>query len=140
MMNRVNLAKSLVAARRIEVGETLTDDDIDIKSPGRGLQPNAYDKLVGRTTTRTLDAGDFFYATDLGDAVPLVRGHPVGHDLREPLELGPAQLPQPRQDDLAVAGKLGEVGVDVGRTALHHAVSLCRAAGGDSHTITVPLP
>ncbi len=50
MMNRVNLAKSLVATRRIEVGETLTDADIDIKSPGRGLQPNAYDKLVGRTT------------------------------------------------------------------------------------------
>ena len=75
MMNRVNLAKSLVAARRIEVGETLTDDDIDIKSPGRGLQPNAYDKLLGRTTTRALDAGDFFYATDLGDAAPRGRAY-----------------------------------------------------------------
>ncbi|MCF6376273.1 N-acetylneuraminate synthase family protein [Nocardioides KLBMP 9356] len=75
MMNRVNLAKSLVAARRIEVGETLTDADIDIKSPGRGLQPNAYDKLVGRTTTRALEAGDFFYATDLGDAAPRGRAY-----------------------------------------------------------------
>jgi sialic acid synthase SpsE/sugar phosphate isomerase/epimerase len=75
MMNRVNLAKSLVAARRIEVGETLTDADIDIKSPGRGLQPNAYDRLVGRTTTRALDAGDFFYATDLGDAAPRGRAY-----------------------------------------------------------------
>jgi sialic acid synthase SpsE/sugar phosphate isomerase/epimerase len=75
MMNRVNLAKSLVAARRIEVGETLTDADIDIKSPGRGLQPNAYDKLVGRTTTRALEAGDFFYATDLGDAAPKGRAY-----------------------------------------------------------------
>ena len=78
MMNRVNLAKSLVAARRIEVGETLTDADIDIKSPGRGLQPNAYDKLVGRTTTRALDAGDFFYATDLGDAAPHGRAYDFG--------------------------------------------------------------
>jgi N-acetylneuraminate synthase len=75
MMNRVNLAKSLVAARRIEVGEVLTDADIDIKSPGRGLQPNAYDRLVGRTTTRVLDAGDFFYATDLGDAAPRGRAY-----------------------------------------------------------------
>ncbi len=75
MMNRVNLAKSLVAARRIEVGEVLTDADIDIKSPGRGLQPNAYDRLVGRTTTRALDAGDFFYATDLGDAAPRGRAY-----------------------------------------------------------------
>ncbi len=80
MMNRVNLAKSLVAARRIEAGETLTDADIDIKSPGRGLQPNAYDKLVGRTTTRALEAGDFFYATDLGDAAPRGRDY----DFRRP--------------------------------------------------------
>ena len=80
MMNRVNLAKSLVAARRIEVGETLTDADIDIKSPGRGLQPNAFDKLVGRTTSRALEAGDFFYATDLGDAAPKGRDY----DFRRP--------------------------------------------------------
>ena len=80
MMNRVNLAKSLVAARRIEAGETLTDADIDIKSPGRGLQPNAFDKLVGRTTSRALDAGDFFYATDLGDAAPKGRAY----DFRRP--------------------------------------------------------
>lgn len=75
MMNRVNLAKSLVATRRIEVGETLVPADIDIKSPGRGLQPNAYDKLVGRTTSRALDPGDFFYATDLGDAAPRGRDY-----------------------------------------------------------------
>ena len=80
MMNRVNLAKSLVAARRIEVGETLTAADLDIKSPGRGLQPNAFDKLVGRTTTRALEAGDFFYATDLGDAAPRGRDY----DFRRP--------------------------------------------------------
>ncbi|RYC05844.1 N-acetylneuraminate synthase family protein [Nocardioides zhouii] len=80
MMNRVNLAKSLVAARRIEVGETLAAADIDIKSPGRGLQPNAFDKLVGRTTSRALEAGDFFYATDLGDAAPKGRAY----DFRRP--------------------------------------------------------
>ena len=75
MMNRVNLAKSLVATRRIEVGETLTPADVDIKSPGRGLQPNAYDKLVGRTTTRAFEPGDFFYATDLGDSTPRGRAY-----------------------------------------------------------------
>ncbi|UFN46570.1 N-acetylneuraminate synthase family protein [Nocardioides okcheonensis] len=80
MMNRVNLAKSLVAARRIEVGEVLTAADVDIKSPGRGLQPNAFDKLVGRATTRVLEAGDFFYATDLGDAAPKGRAY----DFRRP--------------------------------------------------------
>lgn len=70
MMNRVNLAKSLVAARRIEIGEVISAATVDIKSPGRGLQPNAFDQLVGRTATRVLEPGDFFYATDLGAGTP----------------------------------------------------------------------
>jgi N-acetylneuraminate synthase len=70
MMNRVNLAKSLVAARRIEVGEVITADAVAIKSPGRGLQPNAHGRLLGRAAQRVLEPGDFFYATDLGDAAP----------------------------------------------------------------------
>jgi N-acetylneuraminate synthase len=75
MMNRVNLAKSLIAARRIEVGETITPDAVDIKSPGRGLQPNALERLLGRTARRALDEGDFFYATDLGEGVAHGRGY-----------------------------------------------------------------
>lgn len=70
MMNRVNLAKSLIAARDIRAGEQITSDAVDIKSPGRGLQPNAYDRLIGRAAIRDLAAGDFFYATDLGEAAP----------------------------------------------------------------------
>lgn len=69
MMNRINLAKSLVAARPIEVGEVIQADAVDIKSPGRGLQPNSLGALVGRTSRRRLEAGDFFYATDLSDEV-----------------------------------------------------------------------
>ena len=80
MMNRVNLAKSLVATRPIGAGHVLTPADVDIKSPGRGLQPNAWDKLIGRTTTRSFDPGDFFYASDLGDAA--IRGR--AYDFRRP--------------------------------------------------------
>ena len=80
MMNRVNLAKSLVAARRIEVGDFIGRDSVDIKSPGRGLQPNALDRLVGRTAMRTFDPGDFFYASDLGDAAP----HGRQYDFKRP--------------------------------------------------------
>lgn len=67
MMNRVNLAKSLVAARDIEVGEVLSESDLAIKSPGRGLQPNRLNDLVGRSTNRSLRTGDFFYDSDLRD-------------------------------------------------------------------------
>ncbi|MCA0337579.1 MAG: N-acetylneuraminate synthase family protein [Actinobacteria bacterium] len=75
MMNRVNLAKSLVAAADITEGETITADKVDIKSPGRGLQPNALTRLVGRRANRSLAAGDFFYATDLSDAVARGRNY-----------------------------------------------------------------
>lgn len=67
MMNRVNLAKSLVAARPIATGEVITADAVDIKSPGRGLQPNAFNKLVGNVARRDLAVGDFFFASDAGD-------------------------------------------------------------------------
>ncbi len=73
MMNRVNLAKSLVASRDIAAGETIVLASVDVKSPGRGLQPNALDTLVGRTAKRAMLAGDFFYASDLADAVPTGR-------------------------------------------------------------------
>lgn len=69
MMNRVNLAKSLVAATDIPEGEVITEAMVEIKSPGRGLQPNALPRLVGRRTHRRLSAGEFFYATDLSDQV-----------------------------------------------------------------------
>lgn len=74
-MNRVNLAKSLVARRRITAGERIAAEDVDVKSPGRGLQPNRLDALVGRTAQRTIEAGDFFYPGDLTDAVSKGRAY-----------------------------------------------------------------
>lgn len=70
LMNRVNLAKSLVAGRAIDQGETITVDAVEIKSPGRGLQPNSLSQLVGRVAQHAFAPGDFFYATDLGDEAP----------------------------------------------------------------------
>lgn len=69
-MNRVTLAKSLVAVRDLAAGEVVGDADVAVKSPGRGLQPNRRAELVGRTLHRPLAAGDFFYATDLVDERP----------------------------------------------------------------------
>ncbi|MCC2030732.1 N-acetylneuraminate synthase family protein [Microbacterium allomyrinae] len=72
-MNRVNLAKSLVAARPLAVGEVIHEADVAVKSPGRGLQPNALSQLLGRTLRRDLAAGDFFFAGDLTDTVSVGR-------------------------------------------------------------------
>lgn len=70
MMNRINLAKSLVAARPIEPGHTIGEQDVTVKSPGRGLQPNKLSQLLGRTAHRAMDIGDFFFEGDLSNMAP----------------------------------------------------------------------
>ncbi len=68
-LNRLSLAKSLVARCDLPAGATITDGDIEIRGPGRGLQPNRRAQLVGVTLTRSLSQGDFFYPTDLGSSL-----------------------------------------------------------------------
>lgn len=65
LMNRVNLAKSLVAARDLHTGDVVTAADVEVKSPGRGLQPHRREALLGATLHRDVPAGDFFYPGDL---------------------------------------------------------------------------
>lgn len=64
-MNRVTLAKSLVAARDLPAGDVVASTDVTVKSPGRGLQPNRRRELIGRVLTRPVGAGGFFYPSDL---------------------------------------------------------------------------
>jgi len=45
----VKMGKTLVAARDLPVGHTLTPNDVAMKSPGGGLPPYELDRLVGRT-------------------------------------------------------------------------------------------
>lgn len=65
LMNRENLAKSVIINCNLEAGQTITADMLDVKSPGRGLQPNRKQELIGKTAKRAMKAGDFFYASDL---------------------------------------------------------------------------
>ncbi|UVY84833.1 N-acetylneuraminate synthase family protein [Brachybacterium sp. NBEC-018] len=80
LMNRVNLAKSLVATRDLRPGDVVTAADVDVKSPGRGLQPDRRDALLGVTLQRDVPAGDFFYPGDLAGR-PRTRG---AYDFRRP--------------------------------------------------------
>lgn len=68
LMNRVNLATSLVATRDLASGHRVTAEDVEVRSPGRGLQPDRRDALLGVTLHRDVPAGDFFYPGDLTGA------------------------------------------------------------------------
>jgi sialic acid synthase SpsE len=75
MMNRVNLAKSLVARVAIAKGQEISDDLIEVRSPGRGLQPNRRHELAGRPAPRDMAPGDFFFESDLFDASVVARNY-----------------------------------------------------------------
>ena len=101
MMNRENLAKSLVATIDIETGATITEDMIEVRSPGQGLQPSRKDELVGCVLLSPKKAGDFFFPSDLGIErvqaknyeFPHKWGVPVRyHDLAKMLEMSNMNL------------------------------------------------
>lgn len=47
--------KSIVAARAIRKGETLTEDNITVKRPGDGISPMMWDSVIGTTATKDFD-------------------------------------------------------------------------------------
>lgn len=95
MMNREVLAKSLVAARPIAAGAVIGDNDIDVRSPGQGLQPYNRSSLVGKTARRPFAAGEVFFPSDIDGAGASARdfrfrrpwGVPVRyHDVRRMID------------------------------------------------------
>lgn len=74
-MNRANLAKSLIATRAIQIGEIITPEMVSVKSPGRGLQPNRLNDLIGKKANRHLNPGDFFYQSDIESSQVVPRSY-----------------------------------------------------------------
>jgi N-acetylneuraminate synthase/sialic acid synthase len=54
----MKMGKKLVAARDLARGVAIRPEDIAFKSPGDGLPPYEFDKVVGRTTICDLKADD----------------------------------------------------------------------------------
>lgn len=50
--------KSIVAARDIHAGETLTDENITVKRPGNGISPMLWDSVIGTTARRDYRADE----------------------------------------------------------------------------------
>jgi N-acetylneuraminate synthase len=65
LINRENLAKSLVASRDIPAGTVLADTDIIVRSPGQGLSPIHLPALVGRRIGRSMKTDDYFFTSDV---------------------------------------------------------------------------
>ena len=56
--NRDVVRKSLVAAKKIEVGERFTSENIDVKRPGGGLGPSKYWYMLGKKAVKAFSEGE----------------------------------------------------------------------------------
>lgn len=65
LINRENLAKSLVINCNLSPGQMIERHMIMVKSPGQGLQPNRIEEIVGKVAQREFKAGDLFFETDI---------------------------------------------------------------------------
>ena len=67
MINRENLAKSLVASEDLAKGTVIEPQHLNVMSPGQGLSAQNYEKLLGRIVQRDMLEEDYFYPSDLQD-------------------------------------------------------------------------
>ncbi len=66
MMNRESLGKSLWIKVALEPGAIIEEHMLEVRSPGRGLQPNRKAAIVGKPARRSLSPGDLLFPPDLG--------------------------------------------------------------------------
>lgn len=64
-LNRLSLAKSLVAKKSLKTGHVVAGSDVSVKGPGKGLQPNRLKELIGVKLRRDIQEGEFFFETDV---------------------------------------------------------------------------
>jgi N-acetylneuraminate synthase len=80
ILNREVLAKSLVAARRIEPGQIITSDMVTVKGPALGISPQNYTRLIGRLAERVIEEDEPFLDSDLGLKIILDSEHVLPMD------------------------------------------------------------
>ncbi len=75
LINRENLAKSLIINCDLKKGEMILDHMIEVKSPGKGLQPNKKRFLVNKIAKRDFKKGDFFYESDIVQNIVKIKNY-----------------------------------------------------------------
>ncbi len=92
LLNRENLAKSVIAARPIGLGEVFTAAALRVASPGQGLAPYKLQELLGKKANRDIGEGEFLFESDLKNKakithrynMPIKWGVPVRyHDFQQ---------------------------------------------------------
>ena len=63
---RLAARRSVCAMRTLEAGHIVEEDDLDYCRPGFGIAPDEADRVIGKTLTRKMNAGEPFRWDNLG--------------------------------------------------------------------------
>ena len=80
LINRENLAKSIVASKEISKGTVIGRQHLSVRSPGQGLSVQYYNELLGRVSQRDMKEEDYFYPSDLQEE----RAEPKNYKFKRP--------------------------------------------------------
>ena len=58
------MGKKIVAVRDIKSGEVISQEDLGYKSPGDGLSPALADHVIGKQSSRFIQAGETLTVDD----------------------------------------------------------------------------
>lgn len=75
LMNREALGKSLAVNVYLKPGDIFEPSMLEVKSPGKGLQPNQKNKLIGKSVRRNLKPGDLLFPSDLNEEQSQARAY-----------------------------------------------------------------
>jgi N-acetylneuraminate synthase len=64
-LQREVLGKSIVCCTEIKKGDVFSDQNIEVKSPARGLSPQYYYELLGKKSSRVIKSGEYLQLDDL---------------------------------------------------------------------------
>jgi len=65
IMQKEVLGKSIVAKSDIDVGDTFTEDNLDVKGPAKGLSPQNYFEILGKKSKRKIQKYSYLQDDDL---------------------------------------------------------------------------
>jgi sialic acid synthase SpsE len=65
ILQREVLGKSIICSNDIEQNEVFSENNIEIKSPARGISPQYYFKLLGKKSVRNIKKSEYIQSDDL---------------------------------------------------------------------------
>ena len=68
ILQREVLGKSIVSSSDIEIGDIISEDNIEVKGPAKGLSPQYYYEVIGKKSLKNIKKGEYVQLNQLQDS------------------------------------------------------------------------